>query len=343
MAKRFSLQAAVERRWYGQPGCLLLLSPLEKLFSSITQKRKRTHLQASSVYSCPVIVVGNISVGGTGKTPTIIALVKLLQNMGKKPGVISRGYGRKSDTLALVDDNSKAHEVGDEPLLIYRATACNVAVSSDRHEAIETLAKQHQCDIVLSDDGLQHYKMHRDKEIIVVDGERLFGNGHLLPVGPLREYPARLREASWVLVNMPSGSSFGDLENLQELSTAHAIRVKAKVLTDIVSAQQYPLSILQSCDNLVAFAGLGNPNKFFKTLDSLGFRYHKKPFPDHHHYCAEDFSGLENKTIIMTEKDAVKCRHLITGVAYSLAIEMVFPEAFIEQFRSAITKLLNNS
>lgn len=344
--KKFSLQALIERHWYGRPGFLLILLPLEWLFFFITQKRKKTHRRQSAAYPCPVIVVGNISVGGTGKTPTIIALVKQLQSSGKNPGVISRGYGRHSDNLMVVKVESDASDVGDEPLLIYRSTQCPVAVSRNRSEAIHMLYNQYACDVILSDDGLQHYKMHRDGEIVVVDGERLFGNGHLLPVGPLREYPSRLQQADWVLVNMPSGLSdigAGVDDNVpvaqsKALSNAHIIRVKPVAVTDIVTGQQYSTEILTKCNTLVAVAGLGNPEKFFKTLDSLGVVFEKRPFPDHHRYCSDDFVGLENKTLIMTEKDAVKCHPLIKGQAYCLNIEMTFPDEFLQDFNGVMDR-----
>lgn len=333
MKKASRLETYVEKRWYGRPGLLLLLSPLEWVFSSISQRRKR-RLQASAYKSAvPLVVVGNISVGGTGKTPTIISLVKYLQARGMTPGIVSRGYGRINKSQLLVTGNSVYQDVGDEPMVIYAATRCSIAVGLDRTKCIETLISQ-GCDLVLADDGLQHYEMARDKEIIVIDGERLFGNGHLLPVGPLRESPIRLDEADWVLINMQEGKDAAPL--LSSIPSAYIMSVQPSGITRISSGEQYRLDFLSTLGVVAAVVGLGNPNKFFHSLDVLGVKYEKYIFPDHHQYTLEDFISIGNRTILMTEKDAVKCKDYVGSNAFFLNIEMQLPHVFLEEFYQTI-------
>ncbi len=327
------LQAYIEKRWYGKPGILLALSPLEWVFSRVANKRKTIQKRAAYACDVPLVVVGNISVGGTGKTPTIIALIKYLQRRGMKPGVVSRGYGRTSEATVVVTEQSECDDVGDEPLLIYLATNTPVAVAADRKQSIDLLVSQ-GCNLILADDGLQHYAMARDKEIVVVDGERMFGNGHLLPVGPLREHPTRLNEADWVLVNFPEQKEKSI--DLDVSSPVYPISIKVTGLTRIATGEKYPLEHLARFENIVAIVGLGNPNKFFHSLDTLGVRYERKVFPDHHRYSADDFASMKDKTILMTEKDAVKCKKYVGGDAYCLNVEMQIPMVFLDDLYNTI-------
>lgn len=334
----FSLQSWVEKRWYGKPGCLLFFLPFSLLFNMASHVRRLSQRRKSSPYDAPVIVVGNISVGGTGKTPTIIALVNFLNAKGLKVGVVSRGYGRDTDRLVVANSMSQPADLGDEPYLIYQQSECAVAVCSDRSLAIEELIHECGCDVVLADDGLQHYRMHRDREIVVVDGERLLGNRHLLPVGPLREAPARLDDADWVLVNMPADSPDRELPVCYQ--QAYRAVVVPVELVQLTSGNCYPLSHLQSLKNITAVAGLGNPNKFFSTLRNLDVKFVEKPFKDHHAYTSEDFSRLAGQSIVMTEKDAVKCKGLVDDSSYFLRIALSLPDAFLESFYQSVRCLL---
>lgn len=337
-----ALQGFFERRWYGRPGLLLLLVPLEWLFYFLTQARKRKLQKTADKAPVPLVVVGNISVGGTGKTPAIIELVRFLQAQGLKPGVISRGYGRAlEEGTRFVSPQSTADEVGDEPLLIYRATGCPLAVSAQRTSAIRDLLANYPCDLILSDDGLQHYSMARDLEIVMVDGLRMLGNRHLLPVGPLRETPARLNQARWILLNQPHRTQSAFLQRYP-----HALEVKIipTGLRQIKTGQILPLETLHTLDNIVALAGIGNPQKFFNSVRALLPRAsalkNTIEFPDHHQFSAEDLADLHQHTLIMTEKDAVKCAALAGDNAYSLLIKLDIPEKFYVDFLSSIRPLL---
>lgn len=332
----------METRWYGRPGWLLLLLPLSWLFGLVSRSRRASQCRKASAYKVPVIVVGNISVGGTGKTPTIIALVEFLQNKGVSVGVISRGYGRDSESLVVASDTSLPCELGDEPYLIFQQTKCALAVCSNRSLAIEALIDQAACEVILADDGLQHYSMFRDKEIIVVDAERGFGNRHLLPVGPLREAPGRVDEADWVLVTNSAKTSenFAGQNLHSRIAHSHAAYIEPVELIQLSSGEKYPLAHLQELENIAAVAGLGNPNKFFSTLRQLGLSFREMPFKDHHRYSLDDFSACADNAVVMTEKDAVKCQGFLGDSAYFLRVRLALPEAFLDDFFQSVQQLI---
>ncbi len=333
------MSRAIERRWYGRPGWLLWLTPLERLFALAAGRRRRRQTRRRVASPVPVIVVGNIAVGGTGKTPTLVELVKFLQDKGHRPGVVSRGYGRRGRELALAGPTADPLAIGDEPYLIYQATGCDVAVGSHRVDAIRRLVDRFGCDLILADDGLQHYKMARDAEIALVDGGRGFGNGHLLPVGPLREAPARLRACDWVLVNMPAGVSQAPAIAHRSV---HQIRVAAVGVTHIASGARYGLDKLAQLKDITAVVGVGNPDRFFRTLDHLQVRYRPRVFPDHHRYAAADLRVDRGASVLMTEKDAVKCRQLAADNAYCLNIAMQLPRVFLDQFYHRVQALIES-
>ncbi len=328
----------VEKRWYGTPGALCLLAPLENLFASLAKKRRASQTKQSIKVSAPVVVVGNITVGGTGKTPVITSLVKLLQKSGYKPGVVSRGYGRKSNkSCLLVTSSVVAQECGDEPSLIFQQTGCPVVVDEDRVKAAEYLLTTQACDIILTDDGLQHYRLQRDIEIAVVDGSRLFGNEHLLPVGPLREEKTRLNEVDWVLVNVPA--SLDNVQALEISSEQHQVYIQPVSISHVKTGRRLPIGHLKEMEDLQALVGLGNPEKFFDTLDSLNLSYTKHIFADHHDYTENEFKPFEGKNVIMTDKDAVKCDGFASEGMYSLNVELALPHEFAEAFLEKIHKL----
>ena len=269
----------------------------------------------------PVIVVGNIAIGGTGKTPLTIALVERLQAEGRRPGVASRGYGRDDEATARwVDAGDDAAEVGDEPLLVARHTGARVRVDRDRVAAARALAEA-GCDVVVCDDGLQHYRLARDIEIEVIDGRRRYGNGRLLPAGPLREPVERAAACDFRVVNTSAAGDgavgFGEWP----------MRLRSGVATPLLGGRERPLSAF-SGQRVHAVAGLGNPGRFFAMLREHGIAVVPHAFPDHHRYAAEDFHFGSELPVLMTEKDAVKCQVFAGPHHYAVPVRAELPEAF---------------
>jgi tetraacyldisaccharide 4'-kinase len=244
-----------------------------------------------------VVIVGNITAGGNGKTPMVIWLVEQLQALGYKPGVVSRGYGGKADHYPLiVEDHTPAHQCGDEPKLVQQRTQAPVAVSPNRSEAVQALLS-HGIDVVIADDGLQHYALARDIEIVVVDGERRFGNEKLIPLGPLREPVARCASVDFVINN-------GGVTQSQEMS----MTLCPSLAVNLKTGEKKQVSQL---GKLVAFAGIGHPPRFFNTLTRLGAELSDtQGFSDHKAFVPQEIKqlGQAGDNLIMTEKDAVKCR-----------------------------------
>ena len=264
----------------------------------------------------PVIVVGNVSVGGTGKTPLTIALVQRLQEAGWNPGVASRGYGRKTEaTPAWVDGSTLPADGGDEPVLIARRTGVRVRVDRDRVAAARALVAA-GCDVIVCDDGLQHYRLRRDVEIEVIDGRRRYGNRQLLPAGPLRESPQRGAECDFRVVN---GADAGFGEWPMKLRATHAVPLRG--------GRDQPLTAFAG-QRVHAVAGIGNPQRFFEMLRSLGMGVVPHAFDDHHHYTPDDLGFASGLAVLMTEKDAVKCTAFAKDRQYSVPVTAELPEAF---------------
>ncbi len=299
--------------WYGDAAWLKMLSPVSWLYRQITGWRK-TWLERRKDWRSPVpvIVVGNISVGGTGKSPLVIALVNYLLSQGYRPGVVSRGYGGKSRHYPLeVTSSSPADEVGDEPLMILRRTGAPVVVDPDRVAAAQYLLDQHDCDIVVSDDGLQHYALSRDIEIAVIDGARGLGNGLCLPAGPLREPPSRLADVDLVVVNgeqeLPQGC---------QAKAFTSMTVTPTRLVNLTTGEAREPDSLSGV-NIHAVAGISNPERFFASLSDLGCAFTPHQFPDHHAFCLADLDFSDDQMVVMTEKDAVKLDSLsLEGTDY---------------------------
>lgn len=257
-------------------------------------------------------MVGNLTVGGAGKTPFVSYLAQRCIQKGLTVGVIARGYGREDESqLIEVMQNSSATQVGDEALMLKHQLSCPIAVAAKRVEAAKYLYDKYQLDVIISDDGLQHYKLPRDYEIIVVDGEREFGNGWCLPAGPLREPVSRLNQANIVVSNGINASykhqyslNYNDLVPLEE-------GLESKTLK---SFEGY---------NVHAVAGIGNPNRFFAALENLGLQVIPHAFPDHYAYKQTDIEFNDNLPIIMTEKDAVKCRQFAKANAWYLPVLVI--------------------
>lgn len=246
--------------WYKKFGLHWLLLPFSALFLLISYFRKTLYQQgflSSYQAPVPVIIVGNLTVGGNGKTPVVIWLVEQLQQRGLKVGVISRGYGSQSKTFPLlVTEQSDPILSGDEPLLIAKRMQAPVCISPNRQQAIELLLQTHQCDLIVSDDGLQHYKLQRDLEIVVIDSERLFGNGFLLPAGPLRELPSRLKTVDFIISN---GKQCHYSDVAMQLMPHYAVNLRTG-----------EKKALQDFHQVNAMAGIGNPVRFFTMLEQLG-------------------------------------------------------------------------
>lgn len=298
-----------------------LLWPLSVLYGLVSGIRRlfyRTGLLTSKRFPVPVIVVGNITVGGTGKTPLTLALIDYLRAHGYRPGVVSRGYGARTRYPCLLDAGCTAAMVGDEPLAIFRRTSVPVVVDPVRVRAVDFLLQHADCNIVLCDDGLQHYALHRDIEIVVIDGVRGLGNRLLLPAGPLRERPSRLDAADFVVVN-------GDGALVKE---GFPMRLQPQawqpLCPDAAGSAPEPGSRVH------AVAGIGNPQRFFSQLQEEGFDVVPHPFADHHAYRPEDFRFSESLPVVMTEKDAVKCAGFAAENWWYVPVQAELPQAFLE-------------
>jgi tetraacyldisaccharide 4'-kinase len=296
------VKAWLTRRWYGTAKAPWFLRPLAALFGLVARlRRRRQQAQAREQrLPVPVIVVGNIAVGGTGKTPFVIWLVERLREWGWKPGVVSRGYGGTAPRWPQqVRADSDPALVGDEPVLIARHAGCPVFVGPDRALAAQRLLASGGVDIVVSDDGLQHYRLWRDLEIVVVDATRGLGNGKLLPAGPLREPASRLGEVALVVVN---GSGWAAPAGRQL-----AMRLVAQEARKLDGSGARPLGAFAG-QTVHAVAGIGNPARFFAMLSQQNIGLVMHPFPDHHAFTRADLEFGDELPVFMTEKDAVKCR-----------------------------------
>ena len=244
-----------------------------------------------------MIVVGNITSGGTGKTPLIIYLANELKKNGYRPGIISRGYGSKSEGVMEVSQKSDVAEAGDEPMLIQKHTHLPVFVSKDRVLAAKALVKKYaKTDVILSDDGIQHYRLRRDLEVLVIDGARKFGNGYLLPAGPLREFRSKLKTVDAIVCN-----------HKKVIDGSYLMKYKGHLLINLKTNKKIHLNNL-SLKNIHAIAGIGNPDRFFDYLKTYNILFSSSAFQDHYKFSKKDFRDMNDKNIIMTEKDAVKCQ-----------------------------------
>lgn len=316
----------LQRQWLRLTPWHVVLLPLSALFGLVTALRRvlyRAGLLRAVRLPVPVIVVGNISVGGTGKTPLVLWLADFLRQQGYHPGIVSRGYGGGAEGAVAVDIRSDPAAVGDEPLLLARKSGCPVWVGRDRVAAGNALLRAHpECDVLVSDDGLQHYRLARDMEIVVVDGERKFGNGLLLPAGPLREGVSRLRSVDAVVVNGGSPKAAMQLRNEFEMS------LQGGVFYNLRNQELHAAAADFGGKKLHAVAGIGNPQRFFAHLCGLGLAFEEHAFPDHWAYRPQDLDYDAADALLMTEKDAVKCAGFADERYWALAVEAVLPPAF---------------
>ncbi len=329
---------SLERAWYRKAGWLLLLWPFSLIFQLLIAVRRRhqQHVERPVSHTAPVIVIGNLTVGGTGKTPLLIALVNHFKTQGYTPGVVMRGYGAMAHTFPFaVTNESDVQQSGDEALMISEQTGCPVVIDPDREAAVKHLLSGGEVDLVFSDDGLQHYKLHRDIEIAVVDGQRLFGNGLCLPAGPLREPVSRLQGVDHTVINGEPTTA------LPELAQASVMHVQPRFLINLLSGERRPIAgaPFNIGNTVQAVAAVGNPERFFGALEALPYPVRRFAFPDHHRFTAADFdTGTldPQQPIVMTEKDAVKCRAFARANFWSLSVEVEVPETLLSALEREI-------
>ena len=315
----------LQKQWVAYSVWHLLLIPLSWLFGAVTFLRKLLYEIAflkSVRLPVPVIVVGNINVGGTGKTPLVIWLAEQLQLAGYTPGVISRGYGGNSKEVQAVFSNSNPAQVGDEPVLIAKRIRCPVFIGANRIEAAEALLIRHpECNVIISDDGLQHYRLQRDVEIVVFDGMKGFGNGALLPAGPLRESKVRLKTVDAIVSNGEVTNSQADLkaDNLKVIQ----MNLQSGRFYSLLDNQQQSDASAFFNQKVLAVAGIGNPERFFQQLRTLGLSFDAHSYPDHHVFQWQDFEPVVPDAVLMTEKDAVKCQAFAQSNFWVLPVHAV--------------------
>ncbi len=330
----FALGLWLPKAWYRRDRWLSLLAPISWVFQQLAGRkrhRSETH-QARYKSPIPIIVVGNITAGGTGKTPVVIALANWLIAEGYKPGVISRGFGGSAKQAIEVTPASDPALVGDEPIMIKMSTGVPTICCRDRVQAAAQLSEATDCNVIISDDGLQHYRLPRDFEIVVIDGLRGFGNGRLLPAGPLREKPSRLEEVDCILVNGPDHFKVAP-------DRALSIAVEVDHLLDAKTAQQVSLDAITG-QTVHGVAGIGHPQRFFQTLTALNCSVIEHPWPDHAPFGDEDLNFQDDRPVVITEKDYSRCRTLdfnaIRAPVFVLVVRLDLPDALKEKIRGRL-------
>ena len=317
--------------WYHWPIIILLL-PLTALFWLLSALRRtlfRLNIKSSTDVPVPVIVVGNISVGGNGKTPLVLYLAKRLRQEGYHPGVLSRGYGGKNARYPLtVEQSSKVEVVGDEAILMRQHINCPLVVDPIRPRGAMELVEKHKCNVIICDDGLQHYALNRDIEIVVMDGKRRCGNHLLLPAGPLREASWRLDTADFLVLN---GGLITNGEFLMSLEAGELINVKHPNKSLSISDLRFPVT---------ALAGIGNPQRFFTLLQKMRVKLKDQiSFVDHHAFIKKD---IPSGTVIMTEKDAVKCTQIAHDDCWYLPVSAKLTSQFESQLLQKLKQVTVN-
>ena len=301
--------------WYQGHPALFLLRPLEWLYRAVVQRKRQRFLAGQSPSyraPVPVIVVGNITVGGTGKTPLILYLIEHCRARGLRVGVVSRGYGAQPPSLPWrVTAEQSADEAGDEPLLLVQRSGVALMIDPDRARAVQALLSAEPLDLILCDDGLQHYRLARDLELVLIDAARGLGNRRCLPAGPLREPQARLQTVDAVLFN---GAGADRAEGF-------GFTLQPTALVNVASGERRPLNFLAPGQAVHAVAGIGNPQRFFHTLEALNWRPIAHAFADHATYSAASLDFSPSLPLLMTEKDAVKCRAFAQPDWWYLAVD----------------------
>jgi len=316
---RAQIAEKLQQAWYERNGLTQFLRPFSWVFLAVATLRRwlyRHSVVKSVRLSVPVIIVGNITVGGTGKTPLVIWIANYLKNAGYKPGIISRGYGGKARNWPQqVRPDADPVMVGDEALVVSRRTGCPMAVGPDRVADSQALLKYAKIDVIISDDGLQHYSLERTVEIAVIDGIRRFGNGFCLPAGPLRELPSRLNDVDCRITNGVAAQ--GEI----------AMRYHAEKAINLVSKEERLISDFKN-QPVNAIAGIGNPDRFFNFIRSNGLRINTRAYADHHLFSEEDIAFPDSEILFMTEKDAVKCQRFARDNWWYIPVEAQLPDDF---------------
>lgn len=320
--------------WYNGHPALTLLRPLESLYRRVVQgKRARFLAGEGDIYRAPVpvIVVGNITVGGTGKTPLILWMIEHCRRRGLRVGVVSRGYGARPPSLPWrVQPDQSAAEAGDEPLLIVQRSGAPLMIDPDRSRAVGALLAAEPLDLILSDDGLQHYRLARDMELVLIDAARGLGNRRCLPAGPLREPVERLNSVDALLYNGAEA----------DRDDGYAFQLKPTALVHLRSGERLSLDHFPAGQAMHAVAGIGNPQRFFNTLEGLHWQPVAHAFADHAEYSAQALTFSPALPLLMTEKDAVKCRAFAADDWFYLAVDAVPSEAFSQWFDQQLSRLL---
>ena len=330
----------LEKFWYSKSHWKWLLLPLSWLVQLVALSKvklyKLNYLKSQSS-KVAVLVVGNITVGGTGKTPFISLLVERLQAKGLKVAIVSRGYHSKAPYYPyIVNKDDTVETVGDEAFM--QLATCNVpmAIGAKRAEAVELLTKKYELDLIISDDGLQHYSMARNIEVMMVDSNRLFGNQLMLPFGPLREPVSRINSVDFVVLN---GGTPSLLDFSNTLTNVIGMQIEIDSLVQLVSGKEMSLRELNN-NSVLAVAGIGNPNRFFTTLSKYCQSFDKKVFADHYLFTASDFPANKMGIVVMTEKDAVKCKGFAKENWYYLKVKATMQEQELKQLYSRIEQVI---
>jgi len=318
----------LDELWYGRNPLSVLLLPLAWLFQLVTSLRRKAYTSGLfAIYHAPVpvIVVGNLTVGGSGKTPLVIWLAGYLSALGLRPGIVTRGYGgRATRWPQQVRPDSDPDTVGEEAVLIARRTRRPVAVGPDRSAAVRALLEYTDCNIVVSDDGLQHYALGRALEIAVIDGARRLGNRRLLPAGPLREPPSRLDEVDFVVNNGVAGRNEYAMKYVPIDPINLLQRDQSRAFRDFASEPVH------------AVAGIGNPQRFFTMLKSKGLKVIPHAYPDHHRFRPQDLEFGDSYPVLMTEKDAIKCEAFASARCWLVPVTAELPEIFAQRLETLL-------
>ena len=319
--------------WYNKSIWLYLLYPFSLIFSFLTSRRRRRYIKnkiKSFTSKIPIIVIGNLTIGGTGKTPLVKYIATELIAKGYKPGIVSRGYGGQFKKTLKVTNETSVKETGDEAQILSKL-GIPFYIDKNRVRAVKAIIKNNDCDVILSDDGLQHYKMGRNIEIAVIDGKRRFGNNLTFPAGPLRESKDRLKTVDFIVNN--SGPT-DEGEYLMNISPTKFVHLK--------SGKSYSIENWPMHNQVHAVAGLGNPGRFFDLLEKLGFDIVRHPFPDHHNFSSSDIFYLDHLPIVMTEKDASKCKDFDNNKIWYLAIDADVNNKFIDNLDKKLKQISSN-
>ncbi len=332
------IQLILIRAWYN-PHPIKWLIPISWLFSLVILMRRflyRIHLIKQHSFSVPVIIVGNISVGGNGKTPCVIALTHYLRQRGMQPGIVSRGYGGSKNKIPhTVQLTDTASDVGDEALLLKQRCQCPVVIAKKRADAVDHLLKTTDCNVVISDDGLQHYALARTVEIIMMDGTHGLGNQYCLPAGPLREPVSRIQQSDAIVLT-GNVTSRSQLATTLKMPPTYIMSLAATVCYQLHAPdKQVPLTQLAK-QTVHAVAGIAHPSRFFTMLSAMNIHVIEHAFADHYAFQAVDFADFADECILLTEKDAVKCQHCQLTNAWVVPVEGLLPDAFYDIILKAL-------